>query len=131
MITAGYLVDLRGLSFDDATDTSTWIQAMTVGEYEHPVHGNIKITPERIQRFAANVNNRVRETDLDIDYDHKAYGGEAAGWVRQAEAREDGLWVLVEWTSGITRRRSRRSKTSCSGAGSPTGPSSRTSFRST
>jgi hypothetical protein len=98
MITAGYLVDLRGLSFDDATDTSTWIQAMTVGEYEHPVHGNIKITPERIQRFAANVNNRVRETDLDIDYDHKAYGGEAAGWVRQAEAREDGLWVLVEWT---------------------------------
>src|SRR5690348_2984540 len=71
---------------------------MPLGTYEHPLHGKIDITPERIARFAENVRNNVREIELDIDYDHKANGGDAAGWVRQAEARPDGLWILVEWT---------------------------------
>ncbi len=94
--TAGYWVDLRGVSLNE--DGPTWIQAMPLGEYNHPVHGKISITPERVQRFAANVKNRVRETDLDIDYDHKALTTEAAGWVKDADARPDGLWLLVDWT---------------------------------
>jgi phage I-like protein len=95
---AGYWVDLSTVKLDDATGTSTWIQAMPLGEYEHPVHGTISITPERIKRFAANVAAKVRGQDLDIDYDHKAQTGEAAGWVRDAQARDDGLWLFVEWT---------------------------------
>jgi hypothetical protein len=93
----GYWVDLHGYQFDD-TSSGTWIQAMPLGEYEHPVHSTISITMERIKRFASNVMDKVRGQDLDIDYDHKANGGEAAGWVKQAEAREDGLWLFVEWT---------------------------------
>lgn len=94
---AGYWVDLAGIKFDDAS-AETWIQAMPLGVYEHPVHGTITIDSQRVQHFADNVNNKVREQDLDIDYDHKATNGEAAGWVRQADARSDGLWLLVEWT---------------------------------
>ena len=94
---AGYLVELDAVQFDEDT-RAAWIQAMTIGKYYHPVHGEIELTPERIQQFAANVNSRVRTTDLDIDYDHKAYGGEAAGWIKRAEVRDTGLWVLVEWT---------------------------------
>lgn len=93
---AGYWVDLQSVKLDDSM--STWIQAMPLGEYEHPVHGTISITPDRVKRFAANVVSKVREQDLDIDYDHKAQTGEAAGWIRDAQARSDGLWVLVEWT---------------------------------
>lgn len=46
-------------------------------------------------------------TDLMIDYDHqsvlsavKGVGGRApaAGWVKQLEVREDGIWGLIEWT---------------------------------
>jgi hypothetical protein len=71
---------------------------MPIGQYEHPVYGPIDITPDKVKQFAQNVKDGVRGTELDIDYDHKANGGEAAGWVKDAEARPDGLWLLVEWT---------------------------------
>jgi phage I-like protein len=109
---AGYLVDLSTVKLDerDGVVTST-IQAMTVGTYKHPVFGDIKITPERIQRFADNVNNNIRETELDIDYDHKAKRDDAAGWVKMAEARPNGLFVKVEWTDeAVQKIRSRAYK---------------------
>ena len=103
----GYLVDLRSLQFNDLGtegNATTWIQAMPLGNYKHPVYGDIDITPERVMRFATNVNNGVRGQELDIDYDHKEKTNEAAGWVKQAEARlndpdpkRNGLWILVEW----------------------------------
>jgi phage I-like protein len=95
---AGYWVDLSTVRLDDTADTLTWIQALPLGEYEHPVHGKISVTPDRVQRFAANVVSKVRGQDLDVDYDHKERTGEAAGWIKNAEAREDGLWLLVDWT---------------------------------
>lgn len=95
----GYLVDLGSVEFDELDGTpSSWIQAMPIGTYDHPVYGEIEFTPERIKEFADNVNLNVRGTELDIDYDHKSHGPEAAGWVKQAEARPDGLWIFVEWT---------------------------------
>lgn len=90
----GYWIDLKGISFDDGT----WLQAFPLGHYEHPVFGQISITPERVQRFAANVQMKVRGQDLDIDYDHKADTRVAAGWVSDAQARPDGLWIKVAWT---------------------------------
>jgi len=93
----GYWVDLQSVSFDEH-DGKTWIQAMPLGNYDHPVYGAIEITPERVQHFATNVKNKVRGQDLDIDYDHKAKSGEAAGWIEDADARGDGLYVLVNWT---------------------------------
>ncbi len=99
MGTSSYLIDLAKIQlFDMATGNSSWIQALPLGNYHHPVYGDIKVTPDRITRFADNIKNKVREQDLDIDYDHKAKDGRAAGWVRDADARPDGLWVLVEWT---------------------------------
>jgi phage I-like protein len=94
----GYWADLATLRFDASDSTATWIQAMPLGKYDHPIHGPIDITPEKVTQFADNVNNKVRGQELDVDYDHKANGGEAAGWVKEAEARPDGLWLLVEWT---------------------------------
>jgi phage I-like protein len=39
--------------------------------------------------------------DLVIDYEHQSLQGErapAAGWIKNLEARADGLWARVEWT---------------------------------
>ena len=101
--TAGFWSDLSAIKFNDDTN-ETWIQAMTLGEYDHPIYGKISITPERIKRFAENVNNNVRTQQLDIDYDHKAKTNEAAGWVKAAEARSNGLYLLVEWTAKAAQK---------------------------
>lgn len=101
-IKVGYWVDLQSVKFDETG--GTWIQAMPLGTYQHPVYGEIKFDAERVSRFADNVNRGVRGQELDIDYDHKAHHGEAAGWVRQAQARTDGLWLLVEWTKSAAEK---------------------------
>jgi phage I-like protein len=92
----GFLVDLSTQQFADSG--GSWIQAMPLGTYHHPIYGKIEITPERVQSFATNVKQNVRGQELDIDYDHKERTSEAAGWVKDAEARSDGLWLLVDWT---------------------------------
>jgi len=44
---------------------------------------------------------RSRGVDLVIDYEHQSLHGErapAAGWIKDLQARPDGLWAKVEWT---------------------------------
>jgi phage I-like protein len=47
------------------------------------------------------------QTDMVVDYDHQSFAvfsgeksvsAKAAGWVRQLEARDDGIWANIEWT---------------------------------
>jgi phage I-like protein len=94
----GYWVDLAKFKFDDGGALTNWIMAAPLGKYNHPVYGEIDFTPEKLKDFADNVNNGTRGQELDIDYDHKQFDGTAAGWVKQAEVRANGLWLLVEWT---------------------------------
>lgn len=97
-----YLVSLA------ETDPSQWINALRVGSFKHPVYGDLDITPERLQRFAASVTEKVRGIDPDIDYDHKAKDGKAAGWVKEAEVRDDSLYIKVEWTDPAKEALSRK-----------------------
>src|SRR5690606_16916812 len=82
---------------DGTTADASWVHALSIGEFRHPFWGKISLTAARMKRFATNLNNRVRGIDIAIDYDHNAFG-EAAGWVQKAEARDNGLWLFVEWT---------------------------------
>lgn len=95
----GYLSETDAIEFEETAEgiARSWIHAAPIGTYKHPLYGKINFTAERVQAFAQNVMDRVRGIDLAIDYSHKS-GDKAAGWVRQAEARPDGLWLLVEWT---------------------------------
>lgn len=97
-----YWSDMTGTSLDESGGaTSSWVHALPVGEFKHPQYGKLKFSSDRIQRFVQNIKNNVRGIQLDIDYDHKtdpAKGSKAAGWVRDAVDRPDGLWFHVEWT---------------------------------
>jgi hypothetical protein len=95
-----FVIDLKQkpLQFSDENGL-TWIQGLPLGTYDHPLHGRITITPARIANFVRNFHDKVREIDLDIDYEHKEFGSQAAGWVVEMEDRgTDGLWLQVEWT---------------------------------
>ena len=94
----GYLSDLSGLEFQEGEPTLSWIHAAPINRtYKHPLYGTIKFTAEKVNRMAQNIKAGVRGIDIAIDYAHRA-GDKAAGWVRDAEVRSDGLWLLVEWT---------------------------------
>jgi hypothetical protein len=97
----GFWVDTSAIAL--ATNAKgkkeSWIQAMPMGTWEHPFWGEIKFDESKLTSFVKNFDNRVTSMDLDIDFEHKLYSGEAAGWVTAVEFRpNEGLYYLVEWT---------------------------------
>lgn len=60
-----------------------------------------------MQRVIDRTKKRLGATELMVDYDHQGHfsaiegvGGtaRAAGWVKELQARADGIWARVEWT---------------------------------
>lgn len=97
----GWWIDGQAKNLFDSGSETSWVHALPIGKYEHPVYGAMDFTPEKVNNFALSVKNKVRGTALDIDYDHKqdpAKGAVAAGWVNDAEVRPDGLYLNVKWT---------------------------------
>jgi hypothetical protein len=94
----GFFIEVAGMGFNDTTDRSRWIQIMPKGEYEHPIHGRIVFDDTTLPAYAQSFHQRVRGTDLDVDYDHKALTTKAAGWYKNVAVRDDGLWAQIEWT---------------------------------
>jgi hypothetical protein len=98
-VDATYLVEVGALTFSENNGVQgSWVHALPLGSYKHPVYGTIDITPERAKNFEESVKSKVRGIDPSINYQHQG-DGEAAGWVKNAESRSDGLWLFVEWTS--------------------------------
>lgn len=98
----GWWVDLTKVTLADVNGaTLTWVHALPKGEYVHPIHGKLVYDDAKLSALASSVKNKTRGIDPDIDYDHKedpAKGHQAAGWVRDADVRPDGLHLQVEFT---------------------------------
>ena len=78
----------------------TWIQLAPYGTWK-PYGQDLSVTPEMASRMVENFKNGIRGHEIETDYDHKmdkAKGNKASGWIRDVEARTDGLWGLVDWT---------------------------------
>lgn len=95
---SSFVLDTGILAFEESAGVeSSWVHALNIGDYKHPVYGDIKISAERAKAFADNVKNKVRGTvEPSINYVHNNESV-AAGWVKNADARADGLWLFVEW----------------------------------
>ena len=77
-----------------------WIRILPLGQVE------LSDSREPFEVDGASLSSMVaafrsRGVDLVIDYEHQSLQGErapAAGWIKDLEARADGLWARVEWT---------------------------------
>lgn len=77
-----------------------WLRLLPLGQV-NLVDGrpSFEVDPESLAGMVKAYEDRG--TDLVIDYEHQSLtGGQApaAGWIKDLEVREDGLWVQVEWT---------------------------------
>lgn len=106
-VKATYLADISGITLSEEDKPQSWVHALSLGAFKHPVYGTIDITTERVKNFVENVKNKVRGVDLSTNYIHgpdQTGDGEASGWIKDADARSDGLWVLVEWTTEAAKK---------------------------
>jgi phage I-like protein len=85
---------------NQASNLPEWIRVLPLGKVE------LADQREPFTVDEASLNSMVtafrsRGIDLVIDYEHQSLNGErapAAGWIKDLEARDDGLWALVDWT---------------------------------
>ncbi len=77
-----------------------WILLLPVGRVELVDRPDpLQLDPESLAAMVRAF--RSRGVDLVIDYEHQSLQGRqapAAGWIKDLETREDGLWARVEWT---------------------------------
>lgn len=89
----------EGSEFSELSDT---MHVVPVGEWDHPVYGEMKITTDDIKEFIQNFKDKIRR-DLPITagHDNGMSGGElpAIGWfVDLIDRGVNGLYAVVEWT---------------------------------
>jgi len=78
-----------------------WILLLPLGQVELVDRPEpLQVDPESLTVMVGAF--RSRGVDLVIDYEHQSLQGRqapAAGWIKDLEDRDDGLWARVEWTS--------------------------------
>ncbi|RJR48290.1 MAG: hypothetical protein C4567_00235 [Deltaproteobacteria bacterium] len=78
-----------------------WILLLPLGRVELLDRPEpLQVDPESLAQMVTAF--RSRGVDLVIDYEHQSLQGRrapAAGWIKDLEDRDDGLWARVDWTS--------------------------------
>ena len=73
----------------------TEIMMLPLGDWNTQYYGPMQVTMDHLSQIVANFKSGVRKlVPVDVDHD----GGKAAGWVKEVQAREDGLYGVIEWT---------------------------------
>jgi len=89
------------LEMMSGSPSPAWIRLLPLGKVElvderEPFEVDRESLTRMVEAFQS------RGVDLVVDYEHQSLKGDrapAAGWIRELEAREDGLWGRVEWTA--------------------------------
>jgi len=93
-------MEANGSGRDQAAILPEWIRVLPLGRVELSDHREPFMVDEAcLETLAAAY--RSRGVDLVIDYEHQSLQGNrapAAGWIKDLEARGDGLWARVDWT---------------------------------
>lgn len=88
---------------ENDVELSDTMHVVPVGEWDHPIYGEMKITTDDVQEFISNFKAKVRR-DLPITagHDNGMGGGElpAIGWfIDLIDRGVNGLYAVVEWTA--------------------------------
>ena len=90
----------NAVSQDQTPALPEWIRVLPLGTVELSDHREpFMVDDASLRSMAADFHSRG--VDLVIDYEHQSLQGErapAAGWIKELEARGDGLWARVDWT---------------------------------
>lgn len=82
-----------------------WVRLLPLGRVElRDGREWFEVGPADLERLIAKF--RDEGVDLVVDYEHQTLRGgkaPAAGWIKDLEARDDGLWARVEWTEEARR----------------------------
>jgi phage I-like protein len=90
----------NAVSQDQTPTLPEWIRVLPLGTVELSDHRE-PFTVDEASLMSMTADFRSRGVDLVIDYEHQSLQGErapAAGWIKDLEARPDGLWARVDWT---------------------------------
>lgn len=88
-----------------------WVQLLPYGVFQgRDGRGPYRLADQAAaKKVIAATKTYQRGADLPVDYDHQALNAAsngkpapASGWIRDLEARADGLWGRVEWTASAT-----------------------------
>ncbi len=88
------------LSLEARGGAPEWIRLLplgevTLGDDRDPFFVDQNSLASIIEHFES------RGNDMVVDYEHQTMDGgqaPAAGWIKELQAREDGLWARVDWT---------------------------------
>ncbi|RWO83942.1 MAG: hypothetical protein EOS18_03610 [Mesorhizobium sp.] len=104
------LASTHSTALTPADADGTWLQLTPSGTFSGRNGQGPWVTGDKasMEQIVANTRQYAGSTDLAIDYDHQTVFGaipgvggtaKAAGWVKELQARDDGIWGRVEWTA--------------------------------
>lgn len=82
-------------------DSPVWIHYAPFGRWSHPVYGVTTMTVDKANKMVRNFHDKVRGTDIMLDYEHgmdPAKGAKASGQIVDMQVRADGVWVAAKFT---------------------------------
>ena len=93
---------VKPIRFAEFKDDLLWIEALPAKTWHTMMWGEVIITTDKLDRMVRNLKNNVRGQEVATDFEHKmdkAKGAKASGWIRDAEIRDNALYVGIEPTS--------------------------------
>lgn len=105
---AAAMLSAHAAELSAASADGVWIQLIPAGTFSGrdgrgPYHAGDE---KSLQRIAATTRKFHGPTEIVIDYEHQSLNAlkngrpaPAAGWIKEIEARADGLYGRVEWTA--------------------------------
>jgi len=93
------------LALGDLDKPHEWLQILPLGKVElRDTRAPVVVNQEDLQAIIAKY--REGGVDLVVDYEHQSLVGErapAAGWIKDMEARPQGLYARVEWNQAALK----------------------------
>jgi len=98
----------------EGSDSASWIMLLPLGRFSGrdgrgPYDAGDKVHLDGVVKATL---QRAGATEIVVDYDHQTMFGAvpgvggrapAAGWIKEFEIRDDGLWGRVEWTEAAAQ----------------------------